>query len=188
MNEVEAVKTKAEIEQIESLLTKHNSSAIYGDVWRFGVNTALRITDLLSLKYSEMDIEGKQFELVEKKTSKRRAVGLNATALRIIERRRKAEPTDIYLFQSHSNRTASMEPKPLNRVTVARAFKEIGEIMKVKLGTHSMRKSRGWAMHKDRVPIEMIAKVLNHSSPVVTMRYLGITQADVMKTYDDYEL
>jgi site-specific recombinase XerD len=54
--------------------------------------------------------------------------------------------------------------------------------------TQSMRKSRGMDMYKDGVTVEKIAKVLNHSNTTSTLRYLGITQEDVLKTYDDYEL
>lgn len=46
-----------------------------------------------------------------------------------------------------------------------------------------MRKTRGMAMFNDGV-----FQVLNHSNTTSTMRYLGITQAAIMKTYDDYEL
>lgn len=189
MNEVEAVKTKAEIEYVELLLRKHFGD-VYGDLWRLGVNVALRISDLLAIKYSELDMERQEFQLLERKTGKRRTVRLNQTALRIIQRRRQQQPNDIYLFQVHSNRTASLAPKPIGRTTVAKRFKEVGAMptVGVKLGTHSMRKSRGWAMYSDGMPIEMIAKVLNHSSPVVTMTYLGITKADVLQTYSDYEL
>jgi hypothetical protein len=38
------------------------------------------------------------------------------------------------------------------------------------------------------VPIEKIAKVLNHSNTSSTLRYLGITQEQVLQTFDDYEL
>jgi hypothetical protein len=51
-----------------------------------------------------------------------------------------------------------------------------------------MRKSRGMAMYKDDVPVEKIAKVLNHSNTTSTLRYLGITKEEVLKTYDEYEL
>ena len=43
-------------------------------------------------------------------------------------------------------------------------------------------------MFNDGVSIEKIAQVLNHSNTSSTMRYLGITQAAIMRTYDDYEL
>jgi hypothetical protein len=36
--------------------------------------------------------------------------------------------------------------------------------------------------------IEKIAKVLNHSNTTSTLRYFGITQEEVLKTYDDFEL
>jgi len=43
-------------------------------------------------------------------------------------------------------------------------------------------------MHSYGVPIEKIAKVLNHSTPAQAMHYLGITQEEVLETYDTYEL
>ncbi len=51
-----------------------------------------------------------------------------------------------------------------------------------------MRKSRGYVMFTDGVPIEKVSKVLNHSHPAVTMRYLGITNKEVLDSYDEYEL
>ena len=71
---------------------------------------------------------------------------------------------------------------------VVRKFKEVGETMNMNISTHSMRKTRGFAMWNDEVPVEMICKVLNHSSPAVTMFYLGITRDEVLNTYDEYEL
>ena len=46
MNEVEAVKTRAEIAAIETLLRKHHGE-IYADIWKVGLNLSLRISDLL---------------------------------------------------------------------------------------------------------------------------------------------
>ena len=48
--------------------------------------------------------------------------------------------------------------------------------------------SRGYVMFSDGVPIEKVSKVLNHSHPAVTMRYLGITNKEVLDSYDEYEL
>ncbi|WP_276205004.1 hypothetical protein [Pseudomonas syringae] len=39
-------------------------------------------------------------------------------------------------------------------------------------------------MYAAGVKIEMIAKVLNHSSPAITMAYIGITQSEVNATCD----
>jgi integrase len=185
MNEVEAVKTKDDIHMVSRLLEKHGSSD-YKDIWELGINAALRISDLLSLKYS--DVEGVEvLKLVEGKTKKVRSIKLNSKAQEIIQRRRNDNPDDTWLFQAKGNRAKSSQ-KPVDRSTVARKFKEIGEIIGVQLGTHSMRKTRGYAMWSDGVPIEVICKVLNHSTPAVTMRYIGIEKQDVHQTYDDYVL
>lgn len=185
MNEVEAVKTKDDIHMVSRLLGKHGSSD-YKDIWELGINAALRISDMLSLKYS--DVEGVEvLKLVEGKTKKTRSIKLNSKALEIIQRRRSDNPNDTWLFQAKGNRAKSSE-KPIDRSTVARKFKEIGEIIGIQLGTHSMRKTRGYAMWSDGVPIEVICKVLNHSTPAVTMRYIGIEKQDVHQTYDDYVL
>jgi integrase len=184
MHEVDAVE-KSEIAAVERLLTKHGGQ-LYADIWALGINTALRISDLLRLKLAEVR-ERERVTLLEQKTGKTREIRLNSKAQAIIARRVADNPNDVYLFQAKGNRAKSAG-KPISRETVARKFKEIGEMLGVHLGTHSMRKSRGAAMYHDGVPIETICKVLNHSSPAVTMRYIGIDRATVAKTYDDYVL
>jgi len=182
MNTVEAVKTKEEIKRVEDLLRKHGSD-LYADLWRIGVNLSLRISDLLALKYD--DIKDGHLTIKEGKTGKKRVIRVNKTAQSLINSRKSTYSDHEYIFEVNSNRAKG---KPVSRETVARKFKEIGEIVGVQLGTHSMRKSRGWAMYSDGQPIEKIAMVLNHATPAVTMRYLGITGEEILQTYDDYEL
>jgi len=184
MNEVEAVKTREEIAAIETLLRKHHT-AIYADIWKIGLNLSLRISDLLAIRFSDLDLDRREFDLVEGKTGKKRRIRLNNTALRIIERRRKERPEDVYLFQVDANRAKG---KPISRNSVSRAFKDAGDRIGLRINTHSMRKSRGFVMFSDGVPIEKICKVLNHSHPAITMRYLGITNQEVLDSYDEYEL
>ena len=184
MHEVDAVE-KSEIATVERLLTKHGGQ-LYSDIWALGINTALRISDLLRLKLAEV-VNRDRVTLSEQKTGKVREIRLNSKAQAIIARRAAAYPADVWLFQAKGNRAKSAQ-QPISRETVARKFKEIGEMLGIHLGTHSMRKSRGAAMYHDGVPIETICKVLNHSSPAVTMRYIGLDKATVAKTYDDYVL
>jgi len=186
MKEVEAVKTKEEIMMVERLLRAHHGD-LYGDIWRIGVNLSLRISDLLAIRFADLDLQSHLYTVREGKTKKIRQIRLNTKALSLIEKRQEQYPDDIYLFQVHSNRTASLM-KPVSRISVARAFKDIGDRIGIHIGTHSMRKSRGWAMHSDNVPIEKISKVLNHATPAVTMAYLGISKADILNTYLEYEL
>ena len=186
MVEVEAVKSVEDISAITALLRKHAGDQ-YADIWKLGINVAFRISDLLSIQMDAADLSRRELTIVEGKTNKKRTVRLNKTACEIILRRKEANPSDKYLFQSHSNRGRHLN-KPISRTSVARVFKEIGGIMNIKLGTHSMRKTRGYMLHKSGVSIEQICRVLNHSSTSITMGYIGLTAESTLNTYDDYEL
>jgi len=185
MKSVAAVKTTDQISTVSHMLEKHGGE-IYRDIWQLGLNLALRISDLLNLTYEEFS-GGETITVIEQKTGKSRTIKLNEKVQTIVKQRLLNNPNDMYLFQSVGNRAKKLQ-KPLSRETVARKFAEVGEIIGVHLGTHSMRKTRGWAMWSAGVPLEVIARVLNHSSPAVTMRYIGLEQADINKTYDDFVL
>lgn len=157
METVEAVKTTEQIAAIKELLRSYSNSDLYSDIWTFGLNTALRISDLLKIEYAS--INGNSISLKE---GKQREITLNNSAMEVIGRRHAANPTDVYLFQVHSNRSSG---KPVSREAVARMFNEVGDKLKIKLGTHSMRKTRGYIMYKSGASLELISKVLNHSCP-----------------------
>jgi integrase len=183
MQSVDAA-TKKEIDMMHAILT-NKFGQLYADIWKVGVNLSLRISDLLKLKYADLNLEERSLKLIEAKTGKQKLIRLNASAISVIARRKQDNPDHVWLFQVHCNRA---KDKPISRVSVSRVFKDAGELVGLRINTHSMRKSRGMAMYKDGVPIEKIAKVLNHSNTTSTLRYLGITQEEVLQTYDDYEL
>jgi integrase len=183
MNIVDAA-DKQQIALVHALL--HSKfGEIYADIWKVGVNLSLRISDLLNLKYTDFNLHDRTLNLTESKTGKAKSIRLNQTAIDIITKRRKDHPSDVWLFQVHCNRAKN---KPISRISVSRVFKDAGDMLNLTINTHSMRKSRGMAMFNDGVAIEKIAHVLNHSNTTSTLRYLGITREEIMKTYDDYEL
>jgi len=159
MNTVDGI-NKQQIDLVHALLNTRYGP-LYADIWKIGVNLSLRIGDLLSIKFDDLDLDNRSLTLTETKTGKRKDIRLNAPALAVIQRRRKEQPGDAYLFEVHSNRAKG---KPISRVSVARAFKDVGDSLGLNIGTHSMRKSRGKAMFDSGMPIEKISKVLNHAS------------------------
>jgi integrase len=169
MNVVNAA-TKEQIGLVHSLLN-NKFGQIYADIWKVGVNLSLRISDLLSLKYTDFNLQDRTLTLVESKTGKAKSIRLNQTAMDIIVKRKKDHPSDVWLFQVHCNRAKN---KPISRISVSRVFKDAGDMLNLNINTHSMRKSRGMAMFNDGVAIEKIAHVLNHSNTTLTLRYLGI--------------
>lgn len=183
MNTVEAV-SKQDIGLVHALLLK-KYSPIYADIWKFGLNASLRISDLLKIKFSDFDLNNRALKLVESKTGKVKEIRLNDTAIAIIEKRLKEHPGHTWLFEVETRRAKG---QAISREAVSRAFKEVGDSLGLKISTHSMRKSRGKAMFDAGVSVEQISKVLNHSNTASTLRYIGITREQTLKTFDDFQL
>jgi len=186
MKMVDAVKV-SEIDAVSRILLVDNKqNRLYADIWKVGINFALRIGDLLNIKFDDLDLLKNEISITEGKTKKERLIRINEAALGIIQERRALHPDDIYLFQAHSNR--AKKDSPVSAVSVSRVFKAAGEQLKLNINTHSMRKTRGAAMYQNGTPVAVIQKMFNHSSEAVTLRYIGITQEDISKTYDDLVL
>ena len=64
--------------------------------------------------------------------------------------------------------------------------KDVG--IKEKIGTHTFRKTFGYHAHKNGYDITLIQKLFNHSSPSVTLRYIGITQDKIDDVYMSLDL
>ena len=190
MELVEAVKSTSQREQLEYLLAERGQ--VFFDAWKFGVNTALRISDLLSITMQDVrdvDSERRLLTIKEAKTGKTRRLKLNNSAMAVVARRLTDNAGDKWLFQSPQNRKGKNDPQAISRRSISRAFAEAGEQIKpmVQIGTHSMRKTRGYLLHESGVPITHIAKILNHSNPATTMAYIGLDAAMVEASYDDLE-
>ncbi|WP_076418034.1 tyrosine-type recombinase/integrase [Colwellia sp. UCD-KL20] len=186
MAEVDAIKDQDTINLIGHLL-EIRCSKQYSDIWSIGLNLALRISDLLSIKF--IDIQEDRLLIRESKTGKAANIKLNQKAINTINRIQQEHPGHTYLFQSHRNQQSLYrKPKPLTRCAVSKAFALIGEELKLNLGTHSMRKTRGYLLYKNTKDIARVMKMLRHSSEGVTLRYIGITQEDVDRDFTELEL
>lgn len=186
MATVDAIKNPDTIKLISHLLEVRFSKQM-SQVWNIGLNLALRISDLLAIRFS--DINGDRLIIKEGKTGKQANIKLNVKTQLLINQIQLDHPEHIYLFQSYRNQQAiNSIPRPLTRRAVANAFYEIGEEVKVKLGSHSMRKTRGFMLYNNTKDIARVMNMLRHSSVGVTLRYIGITQDDVDKDFVDLEI
>ncbi len=184
MKEVDAVKSEEMIVSVEEEMRQLGKDDV-ADLWRIGINFALRVGDLLSLRFS--DVEGESLVVKESKTSKERVIKISKTARKYIDSRRETYPDDEFLFQSHGNRVAGMV-KPFSQPFVNRVFTEVGRTLGIRLGTHSMRKTKGYMMYSAGVDITVISMILNHSSEAVTRRYIGITAEELANVYDEFDV
>lgn len=171
MNFVEPIRDPGKIEDMKRLLLQQSDRNYF--LFVMGINTGLRISDLLPLKVR--DVKGKSHLLInEKKTKKRKKFKLNADLREEIARYIAGKGPDEYLFASS---------KRLQPITRVRAYQIInGAARKIglnEIGTHSLRKSFGYHFYQKTRDIATLQMILNHSHPQITLRYIGINQ-DIM--------
>jgi len=184
MNTVDPIKTKGEMKKMRKYLKKNNMRNYA--LFILGTNSALRASDLLSFLVSTIqNLDGSIKDRVtvkEKKTGKTKIFPINDLVKEtMIEYLSKSNlDFDDYLFPSRQG-----ENQPITRQTVNNILKEAANACGIKenIASHSMRKSFGYWAYKSGVDIMTVMKLLNHSSPAITLRYLGITQENLDEVY-----
>jgi integrase len=176
MATIEPIRNPELFKKIESFLYRHYGGQ-YADIWAIGLNVGLRIGDLLALTIEDAEhaLRYGHFAITEEKTGKKAKIIINDTVRERLHSRIESSAGSVYLFQSKSNNTRNVV-KALSRQAVYKAFREAGVAYDVKIGTHTMRKSYGYTLHKAGHPIEVICNIFNHSHTSVTMRYIGLNQ------------
>jgi site-specific recombinase XerD len=54
---------------------------------------------------------------------------------------------------------------------------------RIKIGTHTLRKTFGYHAFKNGVDLSLLMRIFNHSCQAVTLRYIGITQDQIDDVY-----
>lgn len=164
--------------QLKGLLRNHVMIVL-------GSCTALRISDLLRLKWTDVyDFHAnkfkKHFSLREGKTKKTKTVSLHPKAIEALAawiRYRKSE----FIFS-----TGRKQDAPISRIQAWRIIHKAVEKLKIAgvIACHSLRKTFGYhACVEEKVNPVILMEIYNHSSFEVTKRYLGITQDELDKAY-----
>ena len=152
-----------------------------------GAFFGLRISDTLSLTWS-MLLNDDKFVLYEKKTNKRRVVKINKGFQKHIK--------DCYdaLHITNEDEKCFLSRKKMvystQRINIL--LKEIKKKYNLKIehfSTHSLRKC--WALKVYResgndasLALQKLSIMMNHASVSVTRTYLGITESQMLDTYD----
>ncbi len=184
---VEPIREKAKIKQLYQYL--NGSDPKYALIFKFGINTGLRISDIIPIKAKDIFNEKWEFReyltIKEKKTLKEKKIKLNDTLRKCLLKYVKSQDItlDDYLFRSQKGGY-------LGRIQIYRVLKDAANVIGVEnFGTHSLRKTWGyWTYKISKYNIGLIMDTFNHSSPSITLRYIGINQDQKDELYSIVQL
>ena len=186
MAKTEPIRNIQDIKKLKEYFKKNNRSRDYL-LFTLGVNTALRISDILCLRYNDViDFESgkvkKHLNLKEQKTGKDKCCFLNEVCVCAINEyyNETNGSKEEYLFQSRKGTN-----QPITRQRAYCIIKEAASYtgLSARISCHSMRKTFGYHAWKTGVSPAIIMDIFNHSSMKVTKIYLGITQDDTDDVY-----
>ena len=151
----------------------------------FSIHTALRISDLLSLRWDEVyDFDKRKvrgcIQITESKTKKSKTIALNKAIVRALT---------LYAVTAAAKGKTIFENKqtgkPISRVQAYRLIRAASETLGFgeRVSCHSLRKTFGYHAWKSGVSPVVIMDIYNHTSLAVTRRYLGVTQDDKNAVY-----
>lgn len=153
-----------------------------------GLNSALRIGDILSLRWQDVYIESKgdyhkHISIIEKKTGKENVLALNRSSREALDFYRKSLESfneENYIFVS--------QKAPHNKLSRSQAFRIIKKAavccgLNDHISCHSLRKTFGYFAWQNGIPPALLMSIYNHSSYEITKRYLCIDQTEKDEVY-----
>ena len=193
------IKTHKDIIAMANWLYEHKNNK-YVLAFTLGINLGLRANELLDLKMNQVFspdgsvrlIEDKEdtsdgIDIYQSKTKKHRTVFLNAACKDALE---WAFPIKGAYLHSEEYLFPSREGGAIQVGTFRKVLKEAAAAcgLKQNIGTHTCRKTWGWHQYKynsekANLDITMLQRAFGHSSPEVTLRYLGITDEEDKALY-----
>jgi integrase len=175
---VDPIRKLKDVKAISRLLSDNPRNLL---LFTIGVNNGLRVGDLLKLKVNDvanMKV-GDTLVIQESKTKKNNILVVNKAAHKALKNYLNKVKPDIedHLFASKKAKGSSLKIETVNRL-VKEWCKAIN--LKSNYGAHTLRKTFGYIQRTVYgVGFEVLAKRFNHSSPAITMRYLGIEDKEV---------
>lgn len=179
MNTVQPIRDIAKITLMKKALMRQHYRNYF--LFVLGINTGLRISDLLKLRVS--DVAGTHIIITEQKTGKLKRFKINNDLQEQILKFTASKKDDEYLFKSRrgNDRIHRVQARKILNA----AAKEVGL---AEIGTHTLRKTFGYHFYQKYKDVAVLQQIFNHSSPAVTMRYIGINQDIMDEKIDGFTL
>ncbi len=182
LNLTEPIKNIEDLNSIKEWLKNYN--IMYYVIFIIGINSGLRISDILGLTIDEVKNCNK-IEIVEQKTGKHKQFPINNEIRKVIDLwlpirvdKFTYKEADNYLFVGRKG--CKLDRSQPYRI-LKRAVKELN--LDINIGTHSMRKTFGYHHYRQFKDVVLLQKIFNHSTPQITLRYIGMEQEEIDNSY-----
>ena len=180
MTTVEPIRDLKNLRKLENYFAQKSKRDLL--LFTIGTNCGLRISDIVALNVG--DVKSKtHIQIIEKKTGKYKKFPINVKLKPMFEEYTKGKHPEEPLFTTiFGNR--------MNRFGAYYILKEAAKLLHLqeKIGTHTMRKTFGYRHYKKFKDVAMLQKIFNHSTPQITLRYIGIEQDQIDDSYNNFIL
>ena len=187
MEYVDPIRNIDKINEMKRFLKKQSQRDLL--LFVLGINTGIRVSDLLSLKVADI-WDGSEFKeflyISDPKHDGEQATYLNSSVkkeLKLYLANFDFKGSD-YLFKSKKN------DQPITRQQAYRiinhAAKEVG--IPGKIGTHTLRKTFGYHAYRKGIAISILKSIYHHHTPTETLRYIGINKGEELPIKVDVNL
>jgi integrase len=174
---VEPIRKTKDVKAISRLLQSRPRDYL---LWVMGINNGLRAKDLVRIRYNQVEgaKPGAVINIIETKTSKNNVLVINKAVHKALQGYlAEVEPNpEDFLFKSRKGNGH------ITSQSVGRMVRSWASAINLKgqYGAHTLRKTWGYHQRtRHGAGFEILCKRYNHSSPAITMRYLGIEDREV---------
>ena len=176
--------TETEVRKIEKELSRRTDKLRDLALFRMGVDTMLRTSDLRSLRVC--DVQEATGEIRERIEVKMKKTGRMVSC--VLDEKTKSALTNWIEFSSKVNSdwlfTGRKGSEAITDVQHRRLVKEwcvMAGIDGARRSTHSVRKTKASVIFKKTQNIEAVRRLLGHQSVANTSRYLGVENEDALE-------
>jgi integrase len=181
MNYVEPIRDPYKVKQISVYLNQSNKRNYI--MFMIGIYSGLRISDILRLTVK--DIKNKDsISIRENKTKKQKIFPINNILKKEIKIYCEGKDINEYLIKSRKGKN-----KSITREMAYKILNDTGNLFGLSsIGTHTMRKTFGYHHYLQNKDVVLLQHIFNHSSPTITLRYIGYEQERINKSIKNFKI
>lgn len=182
MSTTQPIRNSEQLQLMKSYYLSEKANARNYMLIILGLNTALRISDILSLTYGDIySYQKKEWKthitVTEQKTGKRNRIYMNQEVRKVFQQYTNPaqQAPSAWIFRSQKQKESH-----LSRYQAYRIIKAAGIFagLDENISCHSLRKTFGYHAWKQGTAPALLMSIFNHSAYQITKRYLCIEQDD----------